>query len=52
MLLTELHTLRSGVHLIRRCLSSDEVVLEADDLIDTVAEPGHFLAPFVQTVLG
>ena len=51
-MLTELHTLRSGVHLIRRCLSSDEVVLQTDDLVDTVAEPSHLLASLMQTVLG
>ena len=48
--LVELHTL-SRVHLVRRCLSRHEIMLQADDLVDSVAEAGHFLAALVQTVL-
>ena len=51
LLLVELHTLRRGVHLIRRCLSGDKVVLEAHDLVDSIAQTGHLLAALVQTVL-
>ena len=48
--LVELHTL-SRVHLVRRCLSCHEIMLQTDDLIDSVAQAGHFLAALVQTVL-
>lgn len=48
--LVELHTL-SRVHLVLLCLSRHEIMLQADDLVDSVAEAGHFLAALVQTVL-